>query len=303
MSRIRARRAGRDLEPDDVAEPAPAESCLHRLEHVVGVARQRDVGVPGDAEEGMLLHPYVADERGQEVQDRRLDRDEHSATAGVEESRHVLRHIDADEPLLMPVGDENADVEGKRRNVRKGCSGPACDRREEWQDLQVEPLRERPELARPAARRCADADAGGREGRLEVVAPECVLRALEREDRAPQLGERLGGRAPVRRRARHAGRGLLVELGHPHGDELVEVRRDDAAELDAFEERQRAVGSQLEHAPVEVEPGQLAVREPRGRRPPSAEIRDVCDARGKARCRHHDATLARGRLRSVIPSG
>ena len=37
-------------------------------------------------------------------------------------------------------------------------------------------------------------------------------------------------------------------------EELVDVRREDRAELDALEERQRLVGGELEHARMEVEP-------------------------------------------------
>jgi hypothetical protein len=51
-----------------------------------------------------------------------------------------------------------------------------------------------------------------------------------------------------------------AETGDAHGEELVEVRRDDPAELDALEQRQVRIGCEREDASVPVEPRQLAVQ-------------------------------------------
>ena len=51
----------------------------------------------------------------------------------------------------------------------------------------------------------------------------------------------------------------VVEPGHADHEELVEVRRVDGEELDPLEQRDRLVLGQLQHALVELEPGELAV--------------------------------------------
>ena len=58
-----------------------------------------------------------------------------------------------------------------------------------------------------------------------------------------------------------------LRLAHQPGDadheELVEVRGEDRAELDALEQRERLVGGEVEHPGVELDPRQLAVEEAR----------------------------------------
>ena len=56
-----------------------------------------------------------------------------------------------------------------------------------------------------------------------------------------------------------AGVHLVVQAGHAHHVELVQVGGVDRQELDALEQRRSLVLGQREHALVEVEPGQLAV--------------------------------------------
>jgi hypothetical protein len=50
-----------------------------------------------------------------------------------------------------------------------------------------------------------------------------------------------------------------VQAGDPHHEELVQVARDDRAELQPLEQRDGRVLDQVEHAGVELQPGQLAV--------------------------------------------
>ena len=52
--------------------------------------------------------------------------------------------------------------------------------------------------------------------------------------------------------------------GDAHHEELVEVRREDRAELHALEQRLARVGGEVEDAVVQVEPRELAVEERRG---------------------------------------
>ena len=81
----------RHLEPHDVAEPAPAQLDLHRLEQVVGVVRHLEVGVAGDPERGRLDHLHAREEAGQEVGDHLLERERDPVAADRDEARHPLR--------------------------------------------------------------------------------------------------------------------------------------------------------------------------------------------------------------------
>src|SRR5581483_3676211 len=57
---------------------------------------------------------------------------------------------------------------------------------------------------------------------------------------------------------------LVEHAGDANHEELVEVRREDAAELDALEKRLVGIGRELENALVQVEPRELAVEQPVG---------------------------------------
>ncbi len=76
------------------------------------------------------------------------------------------------------------------------------------------------------------------------------------------LAERLRGFQAIGVALGDAGLGLLPETGYPHLVELGEVRVHDREELDALEDRIRRILRFLEHAAIELEPGELAVREP-----------------------------------------
>ena len=68
-------------------------------------------------------------------------------------------------------------------------------------------------------------------------------------------------RQPVRGEHREAGLGLAEQPGDADLEELVEVGREDRAELHALEERDGLVPGELEHARVEVEERELPVEE------------------------------------------
>src|SRR6185503_17731437 len=66
-------------------------------------------------------------------------------------------------------------------------------------------------------------------------------------------------RQPVDRPDGEPGRGLSDEAGDAHHEELVEVRREEPAHADPFEQRQRLVGRQLEQPRVVLHRRELAV--------------------------------------------
>src|SRR6266566_3547109 len=74
-------------------------------------------------------------------------------------------------------------------------------------------------------------------------------------------GELLGGCQPVRPIVlrRDARVHLLLQPRYPDLEELVQIGAEDREELEPLEQRVRAVGRLLQHAAVELEPGELAV--------------------------------------------
>jgi hypothetical protein len=88
---------------------------------------------------------------------------------------------------------------------------------------------------------------------LERVAP------AERAHPLGHLLDGLRGGEPIRLAVVDPGVHLVVEAGHTHHVELVQVRGVDRQELHPLEQRDALVLGQLQHALVELEPGELAV--------------------------------------------
>ena len=105
----------------------------------------------------------------------------------------------------------------------------------------------------------------------DLVEEQPLLALDQRLDPLAHLDELLAGGAPVGRGHAEPGGHLLLQAGHPHLEELVEVLAEDGEELGPLEERHRLVGRQGQHPLVEVEPGQLPVQVARrvGRRRPA----------------------------------
>ena len=99
----------------------------------------------------------------------------------------------------------------------------------------------------------------GGEARLQDLEEAAVLVLDEPVDLDGHRHHRLPGGEPVRTDRLVAGGDETLEAGHPHHEELVQVRAEDRKELDPLEERHRFVLGFLEHAAVELEPRQLAI--------------------------------------------
>jgi hypothetical protein len=54
----------------------------------------------------------------------------------------------------------------------------------------------------------------------------------------------------------------MADSSDPHRNELVEIGREDRAELDPLEEREVGIRREREHPAVEIQPGQLSIEEP-----------------------------------------
>src|SRR6266513_4252418 len=105
-------------------------------------------------------------------------------------------------------------------------------------------------------------DPAGSQPRQHVGSEDAILLGDELVHPAFDGGELLGGReavGPVVLRL-DPGVHLLLQAGHPDLEELVQVGAEDREELEALEPRVRRVGRLIQHAGVELEPGELAVQ-------------------------------------------
>lgn len=107
-----------------------------------------------------------------------------------------------------------------------------------------------------------DVDAGIGQLRHHDLEPDPGLLGLQLVDHAAELFERLGRAAAVRRGGLDAAENEPLEQPHALHEELVEVAGEDRQELDALEQRERLVVGLGEHAPVELQPREIAVEEP-----------------------------------------
>ncbi len=253
---------GPDLDPHDIAEAPPTQLVLDRLQQVVGLVGDREVGVAGDAEDVVVDDLHAGEQPVEVLGDQILERDEGEAVAGRDEARqHLLRDLHARERLHVRhrVAYEHAERERQVGDVRERTPEADGERRQHREDLVAEAVVERAPLLRPDVVDADDPDAvvGQPRPQLELQAAALALdvRTVDLTDRL----ERGPRRAAVLQRRLDARLDLVVQAGHAHHEELVEVLRGDRAELHALEQGHALVLGQLEHARVELQPRQLAV--------------------------------------------
>ncbi len=190
-------------------------------------------------------------------------------------------------PPLAP--QEQGDVEGLVAQVRERVPGVDGERRERREHVVREVGARRGGLLRGEVARRHDEQPGAGELGNELLAPGPPSLLDERVRARRHRRELLGREEPVRRGLGDAARDLLLQPGDPDHEELVEVRADDAEELEALEERQRAIARLLEDALVELEPRELAVDEEtrvvetHGRPPRGTVLAGRAGARGRGR--------------------
>ena len=265
-----ARGRGRDLEADGIAEAAPLQFLLDRFEQVVGVVRDLEVGVTGDAEDGALDDLHPREEPVEEVGDHVLEHQQ-LAVAGGEEARQALRHFDPREALLARLGvtREHAEAEREAGDVGEALAGADGERRQDGEDLTLEALAERTPLVLVELVGVRDQDPLGGERGAEMLLPELRLARGQLEHVLADRRKRTAWRQPVGRADDDASGLLLGQAGDADHEELVQVRREEAAHLQPLEERQTLVGGKVEQAPVVLECRELAVQQAPGRLPGS----------------------------------
>ncbi len=254
---------GGDLEPHDLAEAAPAQLVLHRLQQVVGLVGDREVGVAGDPEVAVVDHLGAGEERVEVGRDRLLQRDEDlvSLADPQEAAEQLLRHLDPGDDLGAAVGiaQQHAEAEREVGDVGEGTAEADDQRGQGREYLLVEAGVDFAPLALARALQRDDADPFLLEGRPQGAVEAAVQAGVElqhaRLDRVDLLarGEVVGA-ARV-----DPGVELVEQPGDPDHEELVQVGGIDRAEAEPLQQRHCGVLGQLEHALVEVEPGELAV--------------------------------------------
>ena len=251
----------RHLEADGVAEAAAAELRLDRLEQVVGVVRELEVGVAGDAEQRPLRDLHPGEELGEEVRDDRLEG--HELLPGGHETVEALGHLHPREALLARVGvdREHAEREREPGDVGERLARPDGERGEHREDLALEVRLEPAELLVGAVLDRGDLDPRGGQRRSQISPPEPRLPRAQVLDALADRDERVARGHPVDRADAEAGLVQLEQAGDADHEELVEVLGEDRGELDALEQRERLVLGDLEDAAVVLERRQLPVEE------------------------------------------
>jgi len=249
--------AGRD------AEAAAADLVLDRLQQVVGLVGDGEVGVAGDAEVAVVDHIGAGEEHVEVGGDRLLQGHEGiAALADREEAaEQLLRHLYAGDDLgaALGIAEEDAEAEREVGDVGEGAAEADHQRRQRREDLFVEALVDLAALLRGGRVERDDADSLlrqlGQDPALEAALQAPVQLQHPRLDRV----DLLAGREAVGPASVDPGVELVEQPGHPDHEELIQVGGVDRAEADLLEQRHARVLGQLEDPLVEVEPRELAV--------------------------------------------
>ena len=129
--------AGADLEPDDLAEAPATELVLDRLQQVVGLVGDLEIGVAGDPEQ-VVADDLHAGEQGREVVgDDVLERDEGVLGDLHEPRQHLLRHLDPGERVMVGVRVVQPHDQAQRQvgDVRERPPGADRQRGQHREDL------------------------------------------------------------------------------------------------------------------------------------------------------------------------
>jgi len=101
----------------------------------------------------------------------------------------------------------------------------------------------------------------GLEQRLDLLQEAPVLLVDQLVHAPRHRRQRLARREPVGAGGRLPGVQAALEGGHPHHEELVQVRAEDGQELHALQQGHRGILRLFQHAAIELQPRQLAIHE------------------------------------------
>ena len=132
------------------------------------------------------------------------------------------------------------------------------------------------------------------------LAPPPLLVGGERHDLLVDAGELLRRRQPVLGERRDAGAHLPPQARDADHEELVEIVGGDREEAQLLQQRMVAVARLLQNASIELQPGQLAVHEARGR---AAQGKALGRGRGRGGLLRDGGLLSQARRRLACHRG
>ena len=272
-----------DLEAHRRPEATAADLLLDGEQEVVRlVLLERDVRVAGDPEQVRLEDLHAPEQLVEVGLDDLVQQDELVALDR-EQARQDRRDLDPGEPLLAGLGVPQAhgDRQAQRADVRERVAGIHRERRQDREDLVVEPPAQRLVVFRDVVV-VEDRDALGRQ-LLADRRPDQGMLGHQLPDALPDRVQLLGGGEPVEALVLGVGQVLAAQAGDADLEELVQVGREDREELHALEQRVADVACLVEDARVELDPGQLAVEDRAllvARGPPPASAGDARSGSG-----------------------
>ena len=252
---------GRSLESHGTAEAPLPQLELHVLEQVIGLGVvDVEIRVAGDPERAVAQQLHAREQVSQVPGDDRFQRDEAVLVGQGQKARQDRRHLDPGERRpAARVLDEHGEVQRQVRDVGKGVSRIHCERGQYREHLLAE------EFGYPCAARGIEiVDPDERNPFCSERRPQLVfeqrrsITELHGRGRPDPL-ELLSRGQAVRAGLANPGFDGIEHGGHPHLEELVEIRRVDGHEPDALEKRQLSITRECQDAMVEVQPRQLSI--------------------------------------------
>ena len=245
-----------DLEPERLAEAAPAELHLDGDQQVVRlVLLEGKVGVPGDPEGMVMADGHAREQRVQMGGDDLLEWDEALAVGHDDETGQSRWDLDPGDPPLPRDRVLHLDhqVEREVRDVREGVTGVDRERGEHGVDLALEHLDQVLAVLVVEGGPAGEADAGLGQARHDLVQEDVVLAPDQLLDPGPDHGQLLAGSQPVHGAVAHAGCHLVLEGGDPYLVELVEQLGENGEELHPLQQGNAVILGQVEQAGPEIE--------------------------------------------------
>ena len=254
-----------DLETDHAAAAALLERRLEQAHQILGLFLHLEIGIADHAERALSLHFVTGKQAARVEHDHLLQRDEARGSRfreirQADEALGPRRQADeriqnlAVAPANQLQGDGGAEIGNERERMRR-VDG---ERRQHREDVAEEVILEPGPFGLRQAGSLGEDDALFEQD-IPQFAPAPLLVGGEVRDGDRDLRQLLLGRQPILRRGGDARAHLADEARDADHEELVEIVRRDRQESQLLQKRMVAVRSLLEHPPVELQPGQLAV--------------------------------------------
>ena len=257
------RHGARDLESDDVAETSALELELDGLEQVVGLVRDLEVRVARHAERRALDDLHPGEELGRKCEiTSSSGTNRSSAASGTKRGRRSGTLTRANRSSPVSPSRASTPRESERPEMYgNGCPGPTPSG---VRTGNISRANRRSSSDRFLARERVDGgdrDARLVERRTELLPPELRLGVDELDDPLSDRRERLARGQAVDGADGEPRRRLPDEPGDADHEELVEVRRAEAAHAHPLEQGERVVGRELEQPCVVLDRRELAVEQ------------------------------------------